>query len=150
MKNKYMRLIPFTLSAAILLAAGIMQPTEITAAENNTVSETSSAQASSDDVTESADYDASVGYDASEAVSITLSGSTAQASSDAVSVNGSTVTITAAGTYILTGTLDDGCIIVDAGKEDKVQLVLDGASIHSETFAALYVLQADKVTRNAL
>ena len=34
---------------------------------------------------------------------------------------------------------------MNADKEAKVQLVLNGASIHSDTFAALYVLQADKV-----
>ena len=36
-------------------------------------------------------------------------------------------------------------IIIDAEKTDKLQLVLDGVSIHSETSAPLYVRQADKV-----
>ena len=84
-------------------------------------------------------------YDAAEAVSITLTGSGADVRSDAVTVSGSTVTITAAGTYLLSGTLDNGSVIVDAGKDDKVQLVLDGVQIHSDSFAALYVKQADKV-----
>ena len=84
-------------------------------------------------------------YDAAEAVSITLTGSGADVRSDAVTVSGSTVTITAAGTYLLSGTLDNGSVIVDAGKDDKVQLVLDGVQIHSDSFAAIYVKQADKV-----
>ena len=83
-------------------------------------------------------------YDASEAVTITLNGNSATADSDAVQISGSTVTITEAGTYIISGTLENGSIIVDAGKEDKVQLVLNGVSINSDTFAAIYVLQADK------
>ena len=39
----------------------------------------------------------------------------------------------------------NGCVIVDAGKDDKVQLVLNGVSIHADSFAAIYVKQADKV-----
>ncbi len=89
--------------------------------------------------------DLSGDYDASAALAITLTGSSAQADSDAVQISGSTVTITAEGTYILTGTLENGSVIVDVSKEEKVQLVLDGVTIHSETFAAVYVRQADKV-----
>ena len=48
------------------------------------------------------------------------------------------------GTYILSGTLNEGMIIVDTEKTDKIQLILDGVSIYSETSAALYVRQADK------
>lgn len=80
-----------------------------------------------------------------EPVMITLTGTGAQAVSDLVQVSGSTVTVTGAGTYILSGTLDNGSIIVDAAKEDKVQLVLNGADIKSDSFAAIYVRQADKV-----
>ncbi len=88
--------------------------------------------------------DSKTDYDASEAVAISLEGDTASCESDAVTVDGSTVTITNEGVYVLSGQLN-GMVIVNAGKEQKVQLVLDGASIASETSAALYVLQADKV-----
>lgn len=84
-------------------------------------------------------------YDESASAFITLSGNTAQSDSEAVEISDSTVTITDEGTYILSGTLDDGMIIVDAEKTDKVQLVLDNAQIQSSTSAALYVKQADKV-----
>ena len=89
--------------------------------------------------------DLSGDYDTAEAVTISLNGTSASASSDSVQISGSTVTITAAGTYILSGTLDNGSIIVNATKDDKIQLVLDGVTIHSEAFAAIYVVQADKV-----
>ena len=88
--------------------------------------------------------DLSAEYD-EETIKVQLTGSGAAADSDKVSVTGSTVTITGAGTYLITGTLDDGSIIVDADKEDKVQLVLNGVSIHSDSYAAIYVKQADKV-----
>lgn len=64
---------------------------------------------------------------------------------EAVLADGNTVTIRGEGTYVLSGTLSDGMIIVDAGETDKVCLVLDGVRIHSETSAAVYVKQADKV-----
>jgi hypothetical protein len=58
---------------------------------------------------------------------------------------GSTVTITEKGTYVISGSMSDGMIIVDAAKSDKVQLVLNGVSINSASSAAIYVKQADKV-----
>ena len=85
-------------------------------------------------------------YDESEAETITLSGSSAKTSaSSGVTVNGSTVTITAEGTYIVSGTLSDGQIIVEADDAAKVQIVLKDASITSSDSAAIYVKSADKV-----
>jgi len=76
---------------------------------------------------------------------INLSGSSASCDSDAVRIDGSTVTITDEGTYVFTGTLTDGQIIVDAQKEDKTQLVLAGVQITSACSAPIYIKQADKV-----
>ena len=84
-------------------------------------------------------------YDEAKAAVVTLSGTTASSTSNAVSVQGSTVTILDEGTYILTGTLTDGQILVSAPADAKTQLVLRGASIHSSSSAALYVKTADKV-----
>ena len=81
----------------------------------------------------------------SDAVRITLDGSRISGASGSVKVSGSVATVTAAGTYQVSGALDNGYLVVDAGKEDTVQLLLDNASITSETFAALYVKQAGKV-----
>lgn len=80
-----------------------------------------------------------------ESAIITLSGDTATCSSNAVEISGSTITITDEGTYIVSGALDDGMIIVNTDKEDKTQIVLDNATINSNTSAAIYVLQSDKV-----
>ena len=85
-------------------------------------------------------------YDESEAETITLSGSSAETSAaSGVSIDGSTVTISAEGVYIVSGTLSDGQIIVEAEDSAKVQIVLKDASITSSTSAALYVKSADKV-----
>ena len=46
---------------------------------------------------------------------------------------------------MLSGTLSNGSIIVDAGDEDKVQLVLNGVGVTGSDFAAIYAKNADKV-----
>ena len=84
-------------------------------------------------------------YDESEAVKITLSGKTAVCNSSNVQIEDGVVTIKAAGVYVLSGTLTDGTIVVDAGDDDKVQLVLDGVSITAADYAAIYAKNADKV-----
>ena len=84
-------------------------------------------------------------WDESAAVRIELTGDTASSDSDAVQIDGGTVTITAEGVYVFSGTLSNGSIIVDAGDEDKVQLVLNGVSVTSSDFAAIYAKNADKV-----
>ena len=92
------------------------------------------------------DRDLSGDYDESEAEAITLSGTSVETSAESgVTIDGSTVTITEEGVYIVSGTLTDGQIIVDATEEAKVQIVLKGASITSSDSAALYVKSADKV-----
>lgn len=91
------------------------------------------------------DRDLSGEYDSEGAVKIQLNKTGIDCSDEGVEISGSNATITKAGTYILSGTLDNGSIIVDADKEDKVQLVLSGVTINSDTFAAIYIRQADKV-----
>ena len=81
----------------------------------------------------------------SEAVKITLNKTTATVSGSGAKADGSTITITEEGVYIVSGTLEDGQIIVDASDFDKVQIVLDGVHINCETNAAIYVREADKV-----
>ena len=84
-------------------------------------------------------------WDESAAVRIELTGDTASSDSDAVQIDDGTVTITSEGVYVLSGTLSNGSIIVDAGDEDKVQLVLNGVSVTGSDFAAIYAKNADKV-----
>ena len=91
------------------------------------------------------DRDFDIDYSSKKSAVIQLNGSTASCSSNAVEITGSTITILDEGTYILSGTLTDGMIRVNADKKDKIQLVLNGAEIHNETSAPIYVLQADKV-----
>lgn len=79
------------------------------------------------------DRDLDASYDASEAVLIDLS-----------TVSGD-YNITAAGIYVFSGTLSNGSILVNAGEDDKVQIVLSNASITNSDGPAIYAITADKV-----
>ena len=59
--------------------------------------------------------------------------------------DGAALTITEEGVYVLSGTAKDCTVTVNASKEDKIQLVLDGVSITNSDFPAIYVVSADKV-----
>jgi len=104
-----------------------------------------SVSSSEDSAYTYSDYELDDSFDRQSAASITLSGSTAQSNGSGVSINNATVTISKEGCYLINGELEDGQIIVDAGDSDKVQLVLDKASIHCSTGSAILVRNADKV-----
>lgn len=117
--------------------------TDISSASDSKTSDSGSdsdKQLTADDMF--SDRDLSSDY--SECTDITLSDSTASCSDSSVTVADGSVTITKAGTYKFSGTFT-GQIIVNAGDSDKVQLVLDNASITKEGSAALYIINADKV-----
>lgn len=85
------------------------------------------------------------GYDESAAVAVVLNGDQIACDSDQVEITGSTAVIKDAGTYLLSGILTNGQIVVEAEKTDKLQLVLNGVQANCDTSAVIYVKQADKV-----
>ena len=115
-------------------------------ASNSSSSATTISNATSIDTSDMfTNRDKEIGYDESTSVKLTLNGDSISSSSSSVAISGSTATISEEGIYIISGTLDDGMIIIDADKNAKIQLVLDNASINSSTSAAIYVCKADKV-----
>lgn len=59
--------------------------------------------------------------------------------------DGQDITITTAGVYIIKGDASNVTITIEAGDEDKVQLLLDGVSITNSDSPCIYVKNADKV-----
>ncbi len=115
-----------------------------------TVSNTSSSQVSivsaekSESAVEFSSEDINTDYDTENAVSVKLSGSSADITGNGAVLDGNIIRISAAGTYILSGTMDDGQIVISAGKDDTVQLVLDNVSVTAKTTPALYAEQCGK------
>ena len=89
------------------------------------------------------DRDQDASYDDDSATKITL-GDTANVDGSGASANGADVTITAAGTYIISGSASDAQVLVECAGDDKVQLVLDNADITCSDGPAIYVKSADK------
>ena len=84
-------------------------------------------------------------WDTSGATRITLSDAASRVSGGGAYVLDGNVHIVEAGRFVLSGTLSDGSVIVDAGSSDKVWMLLDGASITCADTAALDIEQAGKV-----
>ena len=80
----------------------------------------------------------------SKVVEIALADGASSASSQAVKISGNQITITAGGTYRLTGKLSDGQVLVESADDSVVQLILNGVEIHSNTSAPLYIKTAEK------
>jgi len=100
-------------------------------------------QRESDEMFTERDIDGS--YDSVAAVNITLDGNRAAVSGSGAAYADGILTIGEEGTYLLTGVLEDGSVVVDAPDSAKVQIVLCGAIITSHSSAAIYVKSADKV-----
>ncbi len=96
-----------------------------------------------DDQFSTKDYE--VGPIADSYIEIALADGASTSTGDGVTISGDIITITQAGSYLISGVLTEGQIVVDAGEDAKVQLSLDGVTIGNSTTAAIYGLSADKM-----
>lgn len=90
------------------------------------------------------DDDYYTAYADSSVAKIDFNGSSATTKSHNVEIDGSDVTILGGGVYVLSGTLDDGSLIVDSADGAEVRLVLNGTNITSSDFSAIYIKQSAK------
>ena len=84
-------------------------------------------------------------WDTSSATVITLTGDGADISGNGAYTNDGNVVITNAGYYVVTGSLTDGYISVDADSSTKEFIQLAGVEINCSDDACIRVDQADKV-----
>jgi hypothetical protein len=138
-----------TTAAALLLAAAVLTGCTSPKTSGSTVlsgaiAETSAAPAM-DSTTMFTGRDLETGYEASQSAAIILKDGGSSSPSPDVTISGDTVTITGEGVFVLSGTLTNGQILIACPADQKVQLVLNGASVTNAGSAALYVSQADKV-----
>lgn len=89
--------------------------------------------------------DLEIGYDETSAVNIKLNKTSAEISGKGANTDGSVVTITDEGVYVVSGELSNGRLVVDAGKKKDIRIILNGAKITCDDNAPLYIKQADKV-----
>ena len=89
--------------------------------------------------------DLSPEYDISDANVITLSGDNAQVTGNGAYAYDGGVVISSTGVYVISGTLDDGSITVDADDAAKIWLYFNDVNITCQDNAALIIENADKV-----
>ena len=59
--------------------------------------------------------------------------------------DGEDIHITEAGVYVLSGTAQNATVWIEAGEDDKVQIVLNGVNVENDDFPVIYAKSADKV-----
>ena len=147
----FKRKIALSLGAALLFISAVgcqMKSNNTTQTESSNNSSTTTVnmnQQESDFDLQFTGNDLDIGYDKENSTIITFNGTSAQIDGNGATVEDNKITITSAGTYIVSGSLDNGQLIVNAGELDKIKIVLEGANIHCDNNAPISIKQADKV-----
>ena len=140
--KKLIIMVPLLLS---LMACGAATSSSSSVSYNSgstSSSVTSTTVVSSTSVEYEDEYD-DVEYKESETTKIVLQDTTATITGSGAAVVDSTVTIFAAGTYLVSGSLSDGQIIVlSTDKTNPVHIILSGASITCSDSSPLYIQKA--------
>ena len=89
--------------------------------------------------------DINTSWNESECTKIELTQTSANINGSGAAVENNKVTITEAGTYVLSGTLTDGCIDVNVSGKGTVRLILNDVNITSSTTAPFIIEDAKKV-----
>lgn len=144
---KYQRIFVYVLCITFALAVltGCDKPTTTATTpqgEDNT-EQTIPVEQQIENCFSNSDRDAS--YD-SVTATVVLSDGGHSVQGEGVTAEENRIHITAAGTYLFSGSCSDGQIVIDAGKEDKVRVVFNAVDLCNTTDAAMIVNSADKVT----
>jgi len=84
-------------------------------------------------------------WNANSATTVAFNGNTARISGSGAAFSGGTLTIRETGTYVLSGTLVNGQVLINAARNDVVRLVMNNVSLRNETGPAIYAQRAGKV-----
>lgn len=116
--------------------------------DNSTTTEASSMDLSESGISVTdmfTDNDMESGYDESDCTKIELTEDSATSDGESIIAENGDIKISKEGTYVFSGELENGRIVVDADKSDKIRIVLDNASITRKNSSAILVKNADKV-----
>lgn len=148
------KIIRFLLALALAITSVVFAGCSSTVSYSVMPSQSNTASAGSSTTAAVSSVPVTVTYDVDDLTSswnsslvsyIKLNGDSVSMDGDGVTVSGNRILITSAGTYTISGTLDDGQIVVDTQEEETVRLVLNGVDITCSTSAPIYALNAEKV-----
>ncbi|WP_435925862.1 carbohydrate-binding domain-containing protein [Paenibacillus sp. DYY-L-2] len=141
------------LSAALMSACGNVSQAKtgeattaaVTAADSETAAIVQLAKIGVKDLVEFKDKDTNTAWSADNSTMIQMAGTSATVTGSGAKASDGSVTITAGGTYVLSGTLDDGQVVVNVEDKEDVHLVLNGVELHDEDSAPVYIQKAGDV-----
>ena len=143
MKNTIMNLKNKPLTQMLALTGTLAL---LTACSTEASTTTASSDVSTTEATVESTLMSDSSYSESNSTAIIFSDQTITVDGSGAAADGSILTITQPGTYILSGTLSEGQVRVETVDEADVQIVLDGATITNSTGAAIYVKSANSAT----
>lgn len=109
-----------------------------TGSEGSTVSEADDSN--SEDFEETGDYT----WNTNTEVQITLNGSSVSINGSGATASGSTITINSSGNYNISGSLDNGKLIVNTDDEGIVRLIFNGVDITCSNSAPIFIKNTKK------
>ncbi|ASA24748.1 carbohydrate-binding domain-containing protein [Paenibacillus donghaensis] len=144
------------LSAVLVTACGTSSATSsavqatataaaTTVQQNTTPSGVQLASAKLADLVTFDEEDTLTTWSADNSTTIALNGTSATISGSGAEAKAGLVTINAAGTYVLSGKLTDGQLVVNVQDKGTVHLVFNGVDIQDSDSAPVYIKQAGKV-----
>ncbi|HZG16059.1 MAG TPA: carbohydrate-binding domain-containing protein [Candidatus Bathyarchaeia archaeon] len=146
--NKF---VVFLLSMSVLTACSSATALQATSTTNTSVAANETSTTPVDDtitkISQVVTYDDNDNYSDFQADAsnlIQLNGKTASVKGAGAEAKEGTVTIKAAGTYVVSGSLENGQIVVDVADKGDVRLVLNGVNIQSSDSSSIYIKQAGK------
>lgn len=147
MKNKLLyKITVLLLSSALLMSCSSNAGTKSAAneTENENTEVNLNIKTMSQSMVEYQDDDYYTDLEGQNLNYIKLNGNSAELEGSGASIEEGTITINSPGTYVVSGNLSDGQIIVDAASEDTVRIVLNGAEINCSDSAPIYVVSSEK------
>jgi hypothetical protein len=149
MKNKIIyKMTALLMSSALLISCSTNAGNQTTALETETETENTEVNLNiktmSQSMVEYEDNDYYTDWEGESPNYIKLNGSSAELDGTGAVIKEGTITINSPGTYVVSGILSDGQIIVDADSKDTVRIVLNGAQISCSDNSPIYVVSSEK------
>ncbi len=146
MKNNKYKIISLIMCASLLMSCSAN--TNNVTADSGESSENTNMELNikgmSDTIVEYEDNDFYTEWENENANYIKLNGSSAELQGIGAKINENIITINSPGTYVVSGKLENGQIIVDSESDDAVRLVLNNAEINCSDNAPIYVKNSGK------
>ncbi len=130
---------------ALIIAASLTGCSAGTAASETSKENTASSSVATSNTAETSSEESSSSSINSEAATLTFSDSGIDGKADGIKIDGTALTISKSGTYILTGSCSDGSVKVKKGTEN-VKIILSGFSLSNSKTAPIVCGKSSEVT----